>query len=256
MAKDANSKGLGAREKQILYILIGLILVALAYFLGFTKFNETRAVLVEENANLQAEVDELNRMAARRAEVEADTETKKTAVLDIYKNYPVALRTQNLIDYFDKIEKQIGNLDFTAENFTLNMIYFQDGAVLESEVSSTELPEVVAVNETGEAATTEEETTTGPVLDDNGLPAEVTGYHSSVAVTYTTNYDNLQKIIEYINQYPQRTTIKDITITAPEGAKTLSCTMGVNLYSVSGIEGVYDDLTFPEVQLGKSNIFK
>lgn len=254
MAKNAEKKGLGAREKQIIYILVGLILVALAYFLGFSKFNETREVLVAENEKLQAEVDELNKMAARRAEVEADTETKRAAVLDIYKNYPVALRTQNLIDYFDKIEKQIKNLDFTTENFTQNMIFFQNGAVLESEISSTELPDAVSAN--AEEESTEGTEETAVVLDENGLPAEVTGYHSSVAVNYTTNYDDLQKIITYINQYPQRTTIRDINISAPEGAKTISCSMTVNLYSIGGIEGAYDDLTFPEVQIGKNNIFK
>lgn len=256
MAKDTEKKGLGPREKQILYILIGLILVALAYFLGFTKFNDNRAILVEENVKLQGEVDELKRMAADEARVRKNTEDKIEAVRKIYEKYPVALRTQNLIDYFDKIEKQFKNLDFTTENFTLNMIYFQNGAVLESEISSTELPEAVAAEGTETETTETVEETTGPELDENGLPVEVTGYHSSVAVNYETNYKNLQDIITYINRYPQRTRIQDINISAPEGTKTLNCTMTVNMYSVDGIEGVYDDLSFPEVQIGKNDIFK
>ena len=254
MAKEAGSKGLGAREKQIIYILVGLIIVALAYFLGFTKFNEERAALVVENDKLQKEVNELKEMEAHSAEKKAETERLKTEVTDLYRNYPVELRTQNLIDYFDKIEKQVSNLDFTTETFIQNMIFFQNGAVLESEVDSSALPEAVAAD--GSTETTETVEETGPALDENGLPAEVTGYHSSVAVTYTTTYDDLQKIINYVNQYPKRTTINDISISSPEGTKALSCTMTVNLYSVDGIEGVYDDLTFPEVQIGKQNIFK
>ncbi|MCM1237416.1 MAG: hypothetical protein NC489_45705, partial [Ruminococcus flavefaciens] len=67
---------------------------------------------------------------------------------------------------------------------------------------------------------------------------------------------NLKTIIPYVNQYPKRTAINDISITSSEGTKDLNCTMTVNLYSVGGIEGVYEDLTFPEVQIGKQNIFK
>lgn len=260
MAKETGSKGLGAREKQIIYILVGLIIVALAYFLGFTKFNEARAALVVENDKLQKEVKELESMDANRAQKEEETETLKGLVTDLYKNYPVELRTQNLIDYFDKLEKQVRGLDFTTENFTQNMIYFQNGAVLESEIDSAALPEAVAADgstgTTGNAETTETAEETGPALDENGLPAEVTGYHSSVAVTFTSNYDDLKKIINYVNQYPKRTTINDISISSPEGTKSLSCTMTVNMYSVDGIEGAYEDLTFPEVQIGKQNIFK
>lgn len=252
--KDGNSKGLGAREKQIIYILVGLIFVALAYFLGFTRFNEARAALVVENDALQKEVDELEQMKAKSAQVAEDTEEKKAAVTDLYRNYPVELRTQNLIDYFDKLEKEVRGLDFSSETFTLNQIFFQNGAVLESEISSTELPEAIVSDAVAETAEAAEET--GPVLDENGLPAEVTGYHSTVAVNFESSYDDMKRIINYINHYPKRTTIQDISISAAQGAKRLSCTMNVNLYSVGGIEGAFDDLTFPEVQLGKANIFK
>lgn len=256
MAKEAGSKGLGDREKQIIYILVGLIIVALAYFFGFTRFNEARAALVEENVKLQAEVKELRDMEARRAQVEQDTKDDIDEVTKIYGDYPVELRTQNLIDYFDKIEKQHKGLDFLTETFTLNMIYFQNGTVLESEIDSKELPEAVSAQESAGTTESTTEVETGPALDENNLPKEVTGYHSSVAVTFTTNYTELKKIIEDVNRYPKRTTISDINIAAPEGVKEMTCTMTVNMYSVDGIAGAYDDLTFPEVQIGKQNIFK
>lgn len=256
MAKETGNKGLGDREKQIIYILVGLIIVALAYFFGFTRFNENRAVLVEENAKLQDEVKELRDMEANRAKVEQDTQDDINAVGEIYGDYPVELRTQNLIDYFDKIEKNHKNLDFKSETFTLNMIYFQNGAVLESEVDSKELPEAVSAQESAGSTENTAEAETAPVLDENGLPKEVTGYRSSVAVTFSTNYTELKKILEDVNKYPKRTTISDINIASPEGMKEMTCSMTVNMYSVDGIEGTYDDLRFPEVQTGKQNIFK
>lgn len=255
MAKGTEKKGLGAREKQIIYILLGLIIVALAYFLGFTKFKESRDALLVANDKLQKEVNELQDMEANSAQKKKETEDLKDKVTKLYQDYPVELRTQNLIDYFDKLEKQIKNLDITTESFIQNMIYFQNGAVLESEVDSSALPEAVSAED--EAATDTETAVEKEIaLDENGLPAEVTGYHSSVAVAFDTNYDNLKKIITFVNSYPKRTTINNINISAPEGNKDMSCTMTVNFYSVDGINGTYDDLLFPEVQIGKSNIFK
>ena len=128
MAKEKERKGLGAREKQIIYILLGLIIVALAYFMGFTRFKESSDALKVENDKLQQEVNELHEMEANHAKTVEDTKTFVNEVTTIYGNYPVELRTQNLIDYFDKIEKNIRNLDFTTESFVQNMIYFQNGA--------------------------------------------------------------------------------------------------------------------------------
>ncbi len=235
-------KGLGDKEKQVLFILVGLIFVALAYFLGFSKMEESRAVLAAENTTLQAEVDELERMKTNLAKVEADKQTYVDNTGKIYAGYPVELRVQNAIDYFDKIENAVKGIEFVSESFSMNSIFFQGGTVLESEVSSTELPEAVDAN--------------APEGTEQEQPKEITGYHSTVAVSFTADHTTLRQILDYIKASPARTTVQNISISAAEGEKDLSCSMTVNLYSVGGQEKEYEELTIPQVQLYKKNIFK
>lgn len=70
---------LADKDKKVLMILGALVILVLAWFLGYQKFNEQRETVVTENDQLAMEVSQLRAKVSKKAQVEADTE-KKNAV--------------------------------------------------------------------------------------------------------------------------------------------------------------------------------
>lgn len=234
MAEGSTNKvSISDRDKKVLYIVAGIVLVALAYFLGFQKMMATKNEVVQENITLDAEVKKLVAMVADKATVEQKTQQFKDDTEKILVNYPLEVRTQDAIYQLDLMEKGINGLALQAESFTMNQIFFMNGALTEEAVQ-----DVAAAPETTEASG---EAAQGPV----------TGYRSSVTTNFTTSYKNLKSVIDFINKNQNRMSISSITVSQGEGAKELTCNMEVNMYAISGIEKEYNDPSIPEVRIGK-----
>ena len=126
---------LADKDKKVLMILGALVILALAWFLGYQKFNEQRETVATENDQLAMEVSQLRAKVSKKAQVEADTEKKNARTEQVLLAYPSELRTQDAINRFDQLEKKVKGLTITTENFTMNQIFFQDGAALEQVVA-------------------------------------------------------------------------------------------------------------------------
>lgn len=220
---------LADKDKKVLMILGALVILVLAWFLGYQKFNEQRETVVTENDQLAMEVSQLRAKVSKKAQVEADTEKKNARTEQVLLAYPSELRTQDAINRFDQLEKKVKGLTITTENFTMNQIFFQDGAALE---------QVVAQNA--------QSTDTG----------NYTGYRSDVGITFATDYKSLKSVLNFINNYSERMNVSNVNISSDEGSKALQCTMTVQMFSVGGQAKEYKDLTLSGVPLRKDNIFQ
>ena len=95
------------KDKKVLMILGALVILALAWFLGYQKFNEQRETVVTENDQLAMEVSQLRAKVSKKAQVEADTEKKNARTEQVLLAYPSELRTQDAINRFDQLEKKV-----------------------------------------------------------------------------------------------------------------------------------------------------
>ena len=111
---------LADKDKKVLMILGALVILALAWFLGYQKFNEQRETVATENDQLAMEVSQLRAKVSKKAQVEADTEKKNARTEQVLLAYPSELRTQDAINRFDQLEKKVKGLTITTENFTMN----------------------------------------------------------------------------------------------------------------------------------------
>lgn len=264
---------LADKDKKVLMILGALVILALAWFLGYQKFNEQRETVVAENDQLAMEVSQLRAKVSKKAQVEADTEKKNARTEQVLLAYPSELRTQDAINRFDQLEKKVKGLTITTENFTMNQIFFQDGAALEQVVAqnaddaqskdanggnSTASGNNAqnSTNNTANAATNE---TAAADNAQNAQPTDTgnyTGYRSDVGVTFATDYKSLKSVLNFINNYSERMNVSNVNISSDEGSKALQCTMTVQMFSVGGQAKEYKDLTLSGVPLRKDNIFQ
>ena len=264
---------LADKDKKVLMILGALVILALAWFLGYQKFNEQRETVATENDQLAMEVSQLRAKVSKKAQVEADTEKKNARTEQVLLAYPSELRTQDAINRFDQLEKKVKGLTITTENFTMNQIFFQDGAALEQVVAqnaddaqskdanggnSTASGNNAqnSTNNTANAATNE---TAAADNAQNAQPTDTgnyTGYRSDVGITFATDYKSLKSVLNFINNYSERMNVSKVNISSDEGSKALQCTMTVQMFSVGGQAKEYKDLTLSGVPLRKDNIFQ
>lgn len=264
---------LADKDKKVLMILGALVILALAWFLGYQKFNEQRETVATENDQLAMEVSQLRAKVSKKAQVEADTEKKNARTEQVLLAYPSELRTQDAINRFDQLEKKVKGLTITTENFTMNQIFFQDGAALEQVVAqnaddaqskdanggnSTASGNKAqnSTNNTANAATNE---TAAADNAQNAQPTDTgnyTGYRSDVGITFATDYKSLKSVLNFINNYSERMNVSNVNISSDEGSKALQCTMTVQMFSVGGQAKEYKDLTLSGVHICKDNIFQ
>ena len=261
-------------EDDISMILGALVILALAWFLGYQKFNEQRETVVTENDQLAMEVSQLRAKVSKKAQVEADTEKKNARTEQVLLAYPSELRTQDAINRFDQLEKKVKGLTITTENFTMNQIFFQDGAALEEVVaqnadSDAQSKDAKGGNSTASGNNTQNSTnntanaaTNETAAADNAQNAQstdngnYTGYRSDVGITFATDYKSLKSVLNFINNYSERMNVSNVNISSDEGSKALQCTMTVQMFSVGGQAKEYKDLTLSGVPLRKDNIFQ
>lgn len=265
---------LADKDKKVLMILGALVILALAWFLGYQKFNEQRETVATENDQLAMEVSQLRAKVSKKAQVEADTEKKNARTEQVLLAYPSELRTQDAINRFDQLEKKVKGLTITTENFTMNQIFFQDGAALEEVVaqnadSDAQSKDANSGNSTASGNNAQNSTnntsntaTNETVAADNAQNAQstdtgnYTGYRSDVGITFATDYKSLKSVLNFINNYSERMNVSNVSISSDEGSKALQCTMTVQMFSVGGQAKEYKDLTLSGVPLRKDNIFQ
>lgn len=265
---------LADKDKKVLMILGALVILALAWFLGYQKFNEQRETVATENDQLAMEVSQLRAKVSKKAQVEADTEKKNARTEQVLLAYPSELRTQDAINRFDQLEKKVKGLTITTENFTMNQIFFQDGAALEQVVAQNADDDAQSkdansgnstasgnnaqnsTNNTSNAATNEAAAADNAQNAQSTDTGNYTGYRSDVGITFATDYKSLKSVLNFINNYSERMNVSNVNISSDEGSKALQCTMTVQMFSVGGQAKEYKDLTLSGVPLRKDNIFQ
>lgn len=193
-------------EIRLIILLVSILMLAGAYFLGFSRFTAAAEELEKQNDVDQATVKTLEDMERRRTQVEQETESLRQEIADIVSKYPSDLTTekvvtiiQNLVDYS---EVEIPNISFSMNNLLMRF----------------DMSEVAGSN----GSTTP------------------TGYYSTVDMTYTATYDNLKRMVEYVNAAADRTTVPDISATYDVSTDMISGMVSLKMYYLMNTDKEYE----------------
>ncbi len=248
-------KKMSNRDKMMLFIFGAILIVAAAYFLVFAKMNERKDTLKTENETLSQEVQKLETMEAQKDSVLEETRKTQLDVAEVLGKFPAEVRTENAIYDLNDMYESISDVKIQSESFNMNQIFYQQGAVSDGSASAdaTTTGDKTAKSNPASVAAITSDT---PVNDVITAAADYTGYRSTVNVTFTTTYDSLKKVVNFINESKNRMTISEISATAGEEDNLLTCNMAIDMYAISGTGEVYEAPDVSNGNTGVDNIFR
>lgn len=111
-------------EKKLLLIAAAIGILALAYFMFFTKNMDKAQALETKNAADRATVEQLESMVARQPATIAETEQFKKDIEKIVEKYPSQIPQEKLIYIVQQMEENVGvdysSISFALENTLMN----------------------------------------------------------------------------------------------------------------------------------------
>ena len=247
-------KKMSNRDKMMLFIFGAILIVAAAYFLVFAKMNEKRSALEAENTTLSQEVSKLETMEAQKDSVLEETKQTQLDVADVLSKFPAEVRTEDAIYDLNDMYESISDVKIESESFNMNQLFYQQGTVdTDTTTGATANASPAPKSNPASVAAITSDT---PVNDVITAAADYTGYRSTVNVSFTSTYDSLKKVVDFINKSKDRMTISEISATADDEESVLACAMTIDMYAISGTGEVYESPNVSNGNTGVDNIFR
>ncbi|MGN0328227.1 MAG: hypothetical protein ACI4D4_04515 [Lachnospira sp.] len=227
MSKNVKSMlSVSERDKKLLVYVFAVLIVVMAYMFGYQKL----AAVAENN---QRQVTELTKKKRDLTEKNNNKGKYVSDTLDFQS------KSKKLLTEYENGSSQTSVLSF------LNKIESSTGAW----VKSVTFSEPVAVYTFGQ------KTSSNP--SDSSAVAYSTdkvGYKVTIDVAYDADYTQWKNLIKYINDYDTKNSIEAITVSYSEATNTVSGTMSLALYSVTGEGRKFEEPKF-DIGVGTGNIF-
>lgn len=84
---------------------------------------------------------------------------------------------------------------------------------------------------------------------------KVKGYKSTLNITFKVSYEGLKKCIDYINNYPEKRNINEITLSYDSETGNLTGSMKINMYDLTGAGREYTEPAAGNAGIGLENPF-
>ena len=211
------------KDLQLLLIVAGILIAFCSYQFIFLKYQNKTETVEAENVTLQATVMELEELEAKQDQYRADTETMKNECNDVIQKFASGLIAEDEIMYTYNMEQVVQN---------------------DVAVSALTVGEAAQIQYSGSLTAGEYE------LRDEGISL----YDSASNLSFTTSYNGLKSLIQYIYSMPGRKSVNSISL-SPSADGYLTGSMTLDYYCLMGTEKAYIPLDIPSVILGKDNIF-
>lgn len=237
---------LSMKEKNLFFVLLTLLILFGSYQWGFQRFIDKTDVLYEENTTLQVKLEDLQQKAANRDKYMNETEYMNEETDMMLSYFPVTLTQEKNTIFVTNLERY-ADMKVSSISFVENTEIYSTEQVSEDVTGDTE-----DANEMVEEVIQDDITSSGDITVDG---MSISGYKTTLILTYKTNYGGLKRAIEYINSYNERMNIVDLSAAFDNSTGNLTGTITFDIYAIGGIDKTDDILDIPGVDIGTQNIF-
>lgn len=258
---NLNLSSISNREKRILLMFFGVLLLVASYLFVFRPQMEKASVLSDQNVELDARLNQLLDMASKKEYYQSKSDEMQQEIDSYCAQFPADIKEEDGIVLAQNIEKFSG-ISIETVGTGVRLMVSEDGTIDDSQDSGDQQ----TLSEQDNQATKEqvdqiegnttESTGTGQTQTADALVEDTpTLYRTQDTLEYTGTYVNLKKAVQYINSQTGRMTVDSITTTFDSGTGGITGVITVNIYSMSGIGTTYQEPDAGTSDYGKKNLF-
>lgn len=230
---------MAVRDKKIVIILVGFIILALAYFLIFKKAATEREQLQAENHTLQMQYDDLSIKASQAEMYKEESARMNEEMGKIYEKFPSYLKIENGI--MDVVE-----LENTTQSFVSSLTV------------GSPMAKNVEVGEASAEGTTEQATDAAQTTTDTQQTSTTAAYQLydvSTVIEFESGYAGMKNLINLVVGDSEKKTIDTLNMTYDGGEGKITGSMLFDTYFLYGLDKPYEAPTIPNINHGTQNVF-
>jgi len=146
-------------------------------------------------------------------------------------------------------------MEINSASFSDPVILFNGTNMVEDKSQSSALK--TATNELTKANGDKQATENQTQIDAKKLEAlkDLSGYCETISITFRSTYDGFKKCLDYINNYPEKCNVGDVTVSYDTETGNVSGTMNINMYHLQGKGVTYQPPEIGDVGISTKNIF-
>lgn len=206
-----------ASSTKLLLVLLCIIMIGAAFYFGFKNFNDQAKEIEAENVTLDAQIEPLQEKVNNIPTYKAETEANNKKIMEIANKYGSGYTPESLIKKYLEMEEKC-ELELANVTYTNSSILYQDTNV--------------------------------DTAEGKGL----TAYGTEVNVVASTTYEGFKSFCDFINEYTERTTFDNISLSVSEAGFNITTT--IKEYAMIGLDNkTYVAPEFENKEFGVDNIF-
>lgn len=214
------------RDKKLLLLLLIVIIIG-----GAAKLFSTISEDVKENKREYEELtDKYNDLViknSRKAQMIEDTANYTAEYRLLLDSYNTSLSEEQTLVFLGMVEKHTG-VWLKQVGFSENTTVYTFGKVKSSNPST---------------------------LGQKVYGSDYKGISTTMTLSYECSYDELKKVLVYLEEKGRKATISNITFSYSESTDIVTGTMQLTLYAITGSDREVKDTVISDVAVGTDNIF-
>lgn len=243
---------LGDDVWRLIYVLGGVAIVLICYFVVYQNLTDKNSLLQNEISSLEQQVAVLREMDANKEDNIAKTEEMQKGIREITAAYPADVKEEDIMFFTDSLE--------LSDSVSGLSMAFSPKQLITSTSAAEQGTTDAATGEVTDGTADETTETTADVsaADATTNVASAGGYvlYDTVAsLTFTASYDDTKTIVDDILTDDERRSIEQIDLTFDDSTGNLNGTITVNNYSMTGTGNEYKKTPVEEVTIGRDNLF-
>lgn len=254
---------MSTRDKKIIIVLVGAVLLALSYFLVFQQAQEKKTQLESENATLKQKYDELSILATKVEDYKKEIVTMNDEIEKTLVHYPSYLQIEDTIMDVVSLEEETKSRVSNLSVATPTAIDINTGATVDENAAATTTTNDSTTTDgtTTDSTTTDGTTTDGTTTTDQTAATQNTIqplyqlYGVESTVVFEANNKGLKKLIELVAGADNRQKVASLTVAFNESKGILDGTLVYDAYFLYGIDKAYESPYIPSMPHGTKNVF-
>ncbi len=229
---------LAKKDKQIIVMFLGVLLIFLSIYFVFLPTREKVDKQKAENQKFELRVNELEQMEAQAEYYETEIEEARRRIEAVYADYQVDFRPEDAFMLGKALEEY-------SDNMRVMQIIVDLPAVVYD-------PMETPAEETVDQAGTSAQEPAVAVQDDASRPVL---YDKKLTLGHECTAQGVKDLIDYINLNTNKLTIDNISVAYNETTGTLIGKTIVDVYLLHNTGRAYEPWPIPQVNKGTDNVF-